>query len=159
MEAGESDLEFLHSLYLDPRMMAHLGGPLSESVVQERLQKWMGHWRKFAFGVGLLRWKDTRQKIGVSGLLHSEIEGEKVLEMGWMIAPDFQKRGLAFEAAQGYFDFARHRLHPKTIIALPDEKNLASNRICEKLKFTRGKVFAYPFLDRTLDSVLWRFDF
>jgi RimJ/RimL family protein N-acetyltransferase len=155
---SESDFDLFYTTYSDPEMMRFLGGPMKVEIAKIRMQKWAKHWTEYGFGPGVLHLKKTGEQVGLSALFHTEIENEKVLEIGWLILPAFQNQGLAVESSQGYVDYARKHLEPKAITAFPNAANKASNRICERLGFKRIKSFAYPYGEGFLDSNYWRLD-
>ena len=156
--ACSSDLNFLFKLYQNQEMMTYLGGTLTQELIEERLKKWNTHWDDYGFGLGIVRLKDSPQEIGVCILFHTEIEGEKLLEIGWMIDIPYQGRGFATEIAKSYMDFAIRDIHAKLFAAFPNDKNIPSNRICEKLGFLCMGQYRYHFLDRTLDTRYWRYE-
>ncbi|MEI5582820.1 MULTISPECIES: GNAT family N-acetyltransferase [unclassified Agromyces] len=55
------------------------------------------------------------------------------LEIGWVVHPDFQGRGLAAEAAAAALDLAFGRLVAHRVEARLDPRNAASARLCERL--------------------------
>lgn len=59
------------------------------------------------------------------------------LELGWVVHPDFQGRGLAAEAAAAALDVAFGRLVAHRVEAHLDARNAASARLCERLGMRR----------------------
>ncbi|WP_350348170.1 GNAT family protein [Agromyces sp. G08B096] len=59
------------------------------------------------------------------------------LEIGWVLHPAFQGRGLAAEAAGAALAFAFERLRPHRVQAILDARNTASARLCERLGMRR----------------------
>ncbi|QEO14341.1 GNAT family N-acetyltransferase [Agromyces intestinalis] len=55
------------------------------------------------------------------------------LEIGWVVHPDFQGRGLAAEAAGAILDIAFRDLRAHRVHAQLDARNEASARLCERL--------------------------
>lgn len=156
--AYSSDLNFLVKLYQNQEMMAYLGGILSRELIEERLKKWSAHWEASGFGFGIVRLRNSPQEVGACILFQTEIEGEKLFEIGWMIDVPFQGRGYATEIAKAYIDFAIHHLNATLFAAFPTENNLPSNKICEKLGFLCMGQYRYHFLDNTLDTRYWRYE-
>lgn len=155
---GAADADFLFSLYGDEAVMAHLGGAQSRAVIEKRLLKWAAHWDRFGFGPCLCVLRGTGERTGVCAMFHSKVEGESVLEIGWLTAPAFQRRGFALEAARGYLAYAQAQLPAQAIAAFPGEANLPSNLILQKLGFTRMKEMKFQYGECELDSVYWRLD-
>jgi len=69
--------------------------------------------------------------IRVSSFVHAQ------LEIGWVIHPDFQRRGFAAEAAGALLDFAFETLNPHRVQAFLDARNEASAALCERLGMRR----------------------
>ncbi|MGX5696146.1 GNAT family N-acetyltransferase [Agromyces soli] len=59
------------------------------------------------------------------------------LEIGWVLHPDFQGRGIAAEAAGAVLGFAFETLHAHRVHAHVDVRNEASARLCERLGMRR----------------------
>lgn len=59
------------------------------------------------------------------------------LEIGWVLHPAFQGRGLAAEAATAVLGYAFDVLRPHRIEAILDARNEASARLCDRLGMRR----------------------
>jgi RimJ/RimL family protein N-acetyltransferase len=59
------------------------------------------------------------------------------LEVGWVVHPDFQGRGLAGEGASMLLDLAFGRFAAHRVYAHLDARNAASARLCERLGMRR----------------------
>lgn len=59
------------------------------------------------------------------------------LEVGWVLHPDFQRRGYALEAAGALVDFTFSTLNPHRVTAFLDARNGASAALCERLGMRR----------------------
>jgi RimJ/RimL family protein N-acetyltransferase len=59
------------------------------------------------------------------------------LEIGWVVHPDFQGRGLALEATSAVMGVAFETLRAHRVHALLDDRNVASARLCERLGMRR----------------------
>ena len=59
------------------------------------------------------------------------------LEVGWVVHPDFQGRGLAGEGASVLLDLAFGRFAAHRVYAHLDARNAASARLCERLGMRR----------------------
>ncbi|MFD4422403.1 GNAT family N-acetyltransferase [Agromyces sp. NPDC058484] len=92
-------------------------------------------------GVGALR-----DRVGV-GALRDRVIGDVMvrvssvehaqLELGWVLHPDFQRRGFAREAAGAVLAFAFETLNPHRVQAFLDARNAASAALCERLGMRR----------------------
>ena len=54
-------------------------------------------------------------------------------ELGWILRPEYQGRGYAFEAARALMDWARAQLGVRRFFAHCDAENLASQRVMRRL--------------------------
>jgi RimJ/RimL family protein N-acetyltransferase len=59
------------------------------------------------------------------------------LELGWVLHPDFQRRGYAGEAAGAVLAFVFETLNPHRVQAFLDARNAASAALCERLGMRR----------------------
>ena len=73
--------------------------------------------------------------VGTIGLWDSDFDCAKIKEMGWMVLPAFQGRGLATAAGQMTLARARTEGRAREIHAFTSALNGASNAICKKLGF------------------------
>ena len=143
---GEGNLPLLRRTLGDPEMTKHLGGPESEEKLVERQARFeqlaeSGTGRMFKIVD-----HDTGEAAGSVGYWQREWRGEEIYEIGWMVLPEFQGRGIAAEATRlainaAQADGGRRRLH-----AFPGVENAPSNAICRKLGFTLVEEleFEYP---------------
>ena len=63
-------------------------------------------------------------------------DGEHISEIGWMVLPEFQGRGIGKRAVRLMLDQARDDGRWGLVHAFPAVKNAPSNRICRSLGFT-----------------------
>jgi RimJ/RimL family protein N-acetyltransferase len=140
------DLPLLRRTLGDPEMTKHLGGPESEEKLVER----QGRFERLAESGAGRMFKivddETGEAVGSVGYWQREWQGEEIYEIGWMVVPEFQGRGIAAAAtgqaiAAARADGGRRELH-----AFPGVENAPSNAICRKLGFTLvGELeFEYP---------------
>ncbi len=55
------------------------------------------------------------------------------VEVGFTIAPEFQKKSIAFEALMALLEYCFNKLNKHRVIAITDTRNLASCRLLEKV--------------------------
>ena len=140
---GRGDLPLLERLMGDPRMTVHLGGPETPEKLrerQERLETLEGGDRMFKI-------VDTETGAGVGsvGFWTKDWHGGQVYEIGWMVVPEFQGRGIAVAAtAQAIERAKRDDLH-RFMHAFPSTDNAPSNAICRKLGFELLEACEFEF--------------
>src|SRR6185437_4378588 len=93
---GSGDLPLLERLMGDPRMTEHLGGPESPDKLRER----QARYERLTDGDRMFKIVDvaTRAGAGSVGFWTREWRGEQVYEIGWMVVPELQGRGIAAAA-------------------------------------------------------------
>jgi [ribosomal protein S5]-alanine N-acetyltransferase len=76
---------------------------------------------------------------GYCGFYHQEIDGEKEIEIGYRLHPDYWNRGLITEAAQAVRDHGFRDLKLPRLISLIHPENIPSRRVAEKNGMTVEK--------------------
>ncbi len=89
--------------------------------------------------------KDTNQVIG-EVFAHPEDSGPTGKNLDtysscWMLHPDFQGKGYAYEAAYAYFSYLFGEKDARRIYAYTEDYNIASQKLCEKLGMRKEGLF------------------
>ncbi|MEU8920700.1 GNAT family N-acetyltransferase [Kitasatospora sp. NPDC048545] len=141
----------------DPLMMAELGGPLPRERVAERLRKDLVEvaadrcWIKMIVPDGA----EDGEVAGTVTLWSDEEDGAAVSEIGWMVLPGYQGRGLAKEAVRRVLDAAAADGRWGPVHANPGVANGPSNGICRALGFRLLGERDLDFADRVLHTNHW----
>jgi RimJ/RimL family protein N-acetyltransferase len=126
----------------DPEAVRFVGGQIaSREESWRKLLVGPGLWAVLGFGYWAVEEKETGTYLGQVGFadfkrdIEPAVEG--IPEMGWMLAPRAQGRGIATEAVTGALAWADGGGLPgREIVAIIDAANLASIRVAEKAGFT-----------------------
>lgn len=112
----------------------HLGGPRTREQSRQILEHFAGEWETYGYGLWL--WRDHGVAVARGGLRPTLLDGEPVVEVGWLVDPDRHGEGIATELARASVDYGFQTLDLALVTArtLPD--NLASRRVMEKLGMT-----------------------
>jgi RimJ/RimL family protein N-acetyltransferase len=141
----------------DPVMMAELGGPLPREGIEG----------KVARDVRAAAADDSWIKMIVAGAApkavagtvslwsHDEDGGGPVSEIGWMVLPEFQGRGLAKQAVRTLLELARDDGRWGLVHAFPATTNGPSNGICRSVGFKFADERDVTFAGRVLRSNHW----
>jgi ribosomal-protein-alanine N-acetyltransferase len=107
-----------------------------------------GHFAPHGWGFWVVDWPGRAAAIGVVGLQHVAFEAgfTPAVEIGWRIAPAFQRQGLAEEAARLALAHGFGRLALPEVVAFTAPANQASWRLMERLGMTRAGDFDHPRL-------------
>ena len=122
----------------DPVMMANLGGPLPREGIEGKVA------RDVQAAAADTEWiKMIVPGEALAGVVagsvalwsHGRDSGEPVTEIGWMVLPEFQGRGLAKRAVRMLLELARDDGRWGLVHAFPAITNAPSNGICRSLGF------------------------
>ncbi|MFF7990355.1 GNAT family N-acetyltransferase [Kitasatospora xanthocidica] len=151
------DVEAYVRMRCDPVMMTELGGPLPRELVEARLRKDVAGVAADRFWVKLIV-PDGAEEGEVAGsvnLWSDEEEGGRVSEIGWMVLPGHQGRGLAKAAVRRVLDLAAADGRWGEVHANPGVTNGPSNGICRALGFRLLGERDVDFADRILRTNHW----
>ena len=141
---GSDDLPLLERLMGDPEMTEHLGGPESLEKLRERQEKY----ERAEHGDRMFRIVDgeSGEGVGSVGFWTKEWRSREVYEVGWMVVPEFQGRGIAAAATRQVIELARRDGKFRFVHAFPNVDNAPSNAICRKLGFEllEAREFEFP---------------
>lgn len=112
----------------------------------------------YGYGMWIVTEIRSPHIIGRAGLENREYEDGVELEMGYVIDPGWQRRGIAYEVCSAIMEYARESTDFPRLNALTEADNVASIALLEKLGFTyledtdvsgsRTRRYVYDF-DRT----------
>ena len=150
------DLPLYEACLTDPRMMSELGGPLDPAILPDKLRAIVDDVEAGTAWYFVI--VDDGEGVGTVCVWDAGEDGEVAPEIGWMVLPAFQGRGLASAAVTEVLRRARAERRWGTITAHPGATNGASNAICRKAGFERIGERDVVYMDRTLRTVRWRVD-
>lgn len=141
----------------DPAMMTHLGGPRPVEEMAGKLA------RDVARAAADTEWilmicpnaDDSSIVAGTIGLFRHEVNGIQLAEIGWMVLPEYQGKGLAKRAVGEVLRRAWADGRWGSIHAFPDVDNAPSNAICRSLGFTLERQQDFAFAGKTLRVNHW----
>lgn len=137
------DLDELYEIYGEEGIADYIE-PLYERQEEEiytkaYIQNMYGY---YGYGMWLVFDRFTDKMIGRAGLNNQEIEGEIILEMGYLIRNEYQNQGYATEVCKAILDYAAEALEFPCVYCLVDSENEKSICFLHKMKFeTAGEVF------------------
>lgn len=137
------DLDELYEIYGEEGIADYIE-PLYERQEEEiytkaYIQNMYGY---YGYGMWLVFDRFTDKMIGRAGLNNQEIEGEIILEMGYLIRNGYQNQGYATEVCKAILDYAAEALEFPCVYCLVDSENEKSICFLHKMKFeAAGEVF------------------
>jgi ribosomal-protein-alanine N-acetyltransferase len=136
------DLEGLHTCFGDEEAMRYWNAPACETPAET--ERWLAYLAKTSSPYDHLGWavaeKRSGRCIGMVNYHHREVRHGR-LEIGYILAPSHQGRGLGSEAVGALVKYCLESLAAHRIEALIHPDNTASIRLVERLGFRReGKL-------------------
>ncbi|MFJ2865040.1 GNAT family N-acetyltransferase [Kitasatospora sp. NPDC087314] len=155
VEAG--DVDAYVRMRCDAVMMAGLGGPLPRDRVEARLRKDVVEVAEDRAWIKMIVPDGAGPEVVAGGvtLWSYEEDGAAVTEVGWMVLPEFQGRGLAKAAVRELLDAAAADGRWGPVHAHPAVTNGPSNGICRALGFWLLGERDVSFADRVLRCNHW----
>ena len=104
------DVDAYARMRCDPAMMAELGGPLPREGIAAKVQTDVQKTRADEYWVSMIVPDETKPAT-VAGTVslwsHQDVDEAGLSEIGWMVLPEYQGRGLAKRAVRALLERAR----------------------------------------------------
>jgi RimJ/RimL family protein N-acetyltransferase len=154
---GEEDLALTEALECDPEVMRELGGPVPREDIPRvhRMRVETAANDGWYFAIVPEPGGPAAGEIGIFGREH---DGATIDELGWMVLPAFQGRGIATTALGLLLERARAAGRFDRLHAFPGVANGPSNALCRRFGFELGEQFDVRFRDRPLRVNHWVVD-
>jgi RimJ/RimL family protein N-acetyltransferase len=138
-ELALSDLDALYEMYAQPGMTDYMS-PLHEDYEEEveYQRAYIEHmYGLYGYGMWLVFEKESGRLIGRAGLEHRTVGSEECLELGYAIAPAFQRQGYATEVCRCLLELAAEIAPGELLHAFVEPENHASICFLAKMGFHR----------------------
>jgi len=137
------DIDLLYQLTGDKDVMRYFPKILSYDDTKRMNHKILDHYKKYGHCFWKILLKPKEEFVGITGLLHQEIDGKVETEIAFRIKPEHWNNGYATEAANACKDYGETALRKKGLISLIHPQNDASKRVAQKLgaKKSRSVLF------------------
>jgi RimJ/RimL family protein N-acetyltransferase len=151
------DVALYERMRCDPAMMAELGGPVPRESIPAKVARDVAD--VATHGAWIFIAEEDDQAVGHVCIWDHEEDGERITEIGWMVLPEFQGRGLGRQATGAILEKARAERRWEVVHAFPAVTNAPSNGICRSLRFEHvGERTVVGFNDTPLRTNHWRLD-
>ena len=139
VEMTVDDIDLLYQLTGDKDVMRYFPKILSYDDTKRMNRKILDHYKKYGYCFWKVLLKPKEEFVGISGLLHQEIDGKVEIEIAFRIKPEHWNNGYATEAANACKDYGETALRKKRLISLIHRQNNASKRVVQKLGAKKSK--------------------
>src|ERR1700730_8346186 len=113
------DAEFILELLNEPSFLRFIGDKSVRSLDDAReyiLNGPVASYERNGFGLYLVQLKDSREEIGISGLVKRD--SLPAADLGFAFLPNYWNKGYAFESAAAVMTYARDTLRLDRILAI-----------------------------------------
>ena len=129
---GLEDVEDLVALYGDPEV-AFWTGPWTRAAVTAWATEMARRWAEDGVGKWMARDRVTGELVGRGGCTRFDLDGEFVLEVGWVIRDALTGRGYATEIGRAALNWAAEHEHGIPVVAFTEVHNHASQAVMRRL--------------------------
>lgn len=134
-EIVAEDVPYLFEIFQQPGIKDMMRPSRTLEEEQEFMRAYISHaYAFYDYGLWCVLEKESGKIVGEAGLFPSERVKDAV-EMGYIIAPDFQRRGYAAECGEAVLAYAFNTLDLEEIHLFTDRDNQASLRTAKRLGF------------------------
>ncbi len=112
------------------------GPPLDRAGAEDWIRRNRERYVRDGFGRCAVSWRDAGELVGDCGLIVTDVEGAREVELDWIVRDDMWGRGVATEARAAWRDFAFAATGVDRLVSMISGANRASRRVGEKLGFT-----------------------
>ena len=131
------DLDALYRLYQGKGITDYME-PMYEREKEEAYTKAYikNMYRFYGYGMWVALEKASGEIIGRAGIQNMSLQGEAILELGYMVGEPYQNQGYATELCQAILEFAREKTGFSEISCLIHKENRISIHLAAKLGFS-----------------------
>lgn len=132
-EYAPEDLEFVAELFSD--LQARTFYPtMGDEENQRSWIDWnLASYEDHGFGLWVAQRRDNGAMIGDCGLTMQDVQGKKVVEVGYHLREDCRREGFATEMAQACVRYALNTLGVDSVCSIVDPDNEPSIRVATRI--------------------------
>jgi RimJ/RimL family protein N-acetyltransferase len=143
-------LDGLDALLNHPSVADWLGGKRERETILKAIDSERRHWEQHGFGPWVALDLTTGAVIGRGGLRRADVLGRAEVELFYAVIPSMWKKGIATAIATSALELGFSSRGLDSVIVFTAEVNRASQRVIEKLGFSRETVFEHAGLPHLL---------
>lgn len=129
---GFADVDDLVRLYGDPEV-AFWTGPWTGAAVEAWTKDMTARWARDKVGKWMARDRSDGSLVGRGGFTRIDLDGEAVLELGWVVRDARTGRGYATELGRAALAWAAQHEPDVPVVAFREVHNRASRAVMERL--------------------------
>jgi RimJ/RimL family protein N-acetyltransferase len=126
------DMDAIFAVIGDPVAMQYYPRTFDRKDAEEWIERNLRRYEECGHGLYAVVTRKSGDVIGDCGLVMQQIEGERLLEVGYHLRRDQWGFGYATEAARRCMEYAFHTLGADKVISLIRPENVPSQRVAER---------------------------
>lgn len=151
----QADLGDLCEILQDEKTMYAYEYAFSDEEAQRWLDRQLQRYAGDGFGLWAMISKETGDFIGQCGLTMQDCEGERLLEIGYLLKRKHWHHGYASEAAIGCKRYAFEVLGAPEVHSIIRDTNIPSQRVAERNGMRPGKSFIKHYHGIDMPHILY----
>lgn len=132
----QADFPSLCKILQNDDVMYAYEGTFNDAEVQSWLDKQLGNYKEYGFGLWAVVLKETGVMIGQCGLTMQNYDGGKVLEVGYLFQKEYWHHGYASEAAIACKEYAFDKLNAQEVYSMIRDTNIPSQNVAKRNSMT-----------------------
>jgi len=135
----KDDVDDLATIYIDPVVMKFFPNIRTYEETKQQVEWIIDGYEQRGWGLWATIHKADNKFIGRCGLIPQLVDGQQEIEIGYLLAKEYWRRGLGTEAACASRDYGFQQLGIERLISLIDPGNIASQKVAMKVGLTYEK--------------------
>ncbi len=126
------DVDDLAKINADPIVRKFYPSTSTYEETKQQIERIMNNYEQYGWGLWATIHKADNQFIGRCGLIPQLVDGQQEVEIGYLLAKEYWRQGLATEAAIAIRNYGFEQLGFYRLISLIDHGNIASQKVAIK---------------------------
>ncbi|MFH5183071.1 GNAT family N-acetyltransferase [Paenibacillus sp. TAB 01] len=152
---GIEDYDDLAEMLTDPEVMYAWEHTFTREQIIEWIDRQLEYYHRDGVGYFAAASKDTEEIVGQIGLHYSDFQGNRVLEVCYMLKKRFWNQGYALEGAKAWLDYAKEQLGVNEAYAFVRTSNPSSMRVAEKAGMHRAGTFVKHYNGMDMEHFIY----
>jgi RimJ/RimL family protein N-acetyltransferase len=154
-ELSQADYPALCAILQDEETMYAYAHAFSDAEAQAWLDRQLTRYREDGFGLWAVILKQSGRMIGQCGLSWQDVEGEKLLEIGYLFNRAYWHNGYAAEAAAACRRYAFETLGASEVCSIIRDSNLASINVAIRNGMLARRRFVKRYYDMDMPHIVF----
>lgn len=138
-----AEIAALTALLTDPVTMKHWPAPFDEDGARVWFDRATQHWSEKRMGRWAIERLSDGRILGDCGLIPTELDGERVTDLGYILKAPYHGQGYGKESALAALHYGRTVLNLTDIVCHMAQDNIPSRRTAEALGMTEYRRFIH----------------